>query len=169
MAQPMPPQGMPQPGQQPTPEQIAAMQRQLAIEAQKAGVTVQEYVERLKQNAMQQHHAQKMAQQQQAQQQAQQQQQGQPQGQQQPIAPGPPKPEALAVANFLKSQDLKPRTCIFQEKRKDMFRGMHCLHIQVDDSPRTMLTFPFQSNVQSAHCTAQLMRRHGRRTPYCPK
>jgi translocation protein SEC62 len=56
----------------------------------------------------------------QAQQQAQQQQQQQ---QQQPIQPGPPKPEAIAVANFLKSQDLKPRTVIHDEKRKDMFRG----------------------------------------------
>jgi translocation protein SEC62 len=27
------------------------------------------------------------------------------------------------VAGFLRSQQLKPRTCIFQEKRKDMFRG----------------------------------------------
>ncbi|GAM84674.1 hypothetical protein ANO11243_026730 [Dothideomycetidae sp. 11243] len=35
---------------------------------------------------------------------------------------GPPKPEALAVANFLKSQDLKPRTCLLNNDRKDMFR-----------------------------------------------
>lgn len=115
---------MPQPGQQPTPEQIQAMQRQIAAEAQKAGLTIQQYVEKLKQQAFQQHQAQ-MAQQQQmqAQQQAQQQHQQTQQGQQQPIAPGPPKPEALAVANFLKAQNLKQRTCIFQEKRKDMFRG----------------------------------------------
>lgn len=110
-----PPPGSPfhlQPGQKPTPEQIAAMQRQLAIDAEKNGMTVPQFVERLK--------AQAMAQQQQAmaQQQAQQQQQ-----QPQPIQPGPPKPEALAVANFLKSQDLKMRTCILNGQRKDMFKG----------------------------------------------
>lgn len=107
---------MPQPGQQPTPEQIEMMQRQLAAEAQKRGLTVPQYIEQLKAQAMQQHQAQMREQQQQ---QAQQQ-----QGGAQPIQPGPPKPEALAVANFLKSQDLKPRTVILDEKRKDMFRGM---------------------------------------------
>jgi len=40
------------------------------------------------------------------------------------VQPGPPKPEAVALANFLKNQDLKVRTCIFQEKRQDMFRGV---------------------------------------------
>lgn len=108
----MNPPGPPQPGQQPTPEQIAEMQRQLAAEAQKRGITVQEYVEQLKAQAMQQ-----------AQMQAQAQQQHQHQ-QQVPInASGPPNPAAVAVANFLKSQELKPRTCILDEKRKDMFRG----------------------------------------------
>lgn len=48
--------------------------------------------------------------------------QAQQQAQQQPIQPGPPKPEALAVANWLKGQDLKPRTVVHDEKRKDMFR-----------------------------------------------
>ncbi|KAI4716798.1 translocation protein [Aureobasidium sp. EXF-10727] len=107
-----------QPGQQPTPEQIQAMQRQLAIEAQKNGMTVPQYVEQLKAQAMRQH----MQQQQMRQQQMQQQQMQQQQQQQQPITPGPPKPEAIAVANFLQSQDLKVRTCVFQEKRKDMFK-----------------------------------------------
>jgi translocation protein SEC62 len=113
---------MPQPGQQPTPEQIQMMQRQLAAEAEKHGISVQEYVQRLKAQAMAQHQAQMQAQMQ-AQQRAQQQ-------QQQPIQPGPPKPEAIAVANFLKSQDLKPRTVIHDEKRKDMFRGerIHTLY-----------------------------------------
>lgn len=105
---------MPQPGQQPTPEQIQMMQRQLAAEAERHGISVQEYVQRLKAQAMAQQQAQMQAQMQ-AQQRAQQ--------QQQPIQPGPPKPEAIAVANFLKSQDLKPRTVIHDEKRKDMFRG----------------------------------------------
>lgn len=128
MQQP-PPEGGPmpplQPGQQPSPEQIRQMQAQLAAEAQKAGMTVPQYVERLKAQAMQQHQA--------RQQQAQQQggQQGAQPGQQVPIQPGPPKPEAIAVAKFLQSQNLKNRTCIFQEKRKDMFkvkRAIRALH-----------------------------------------
>lgn len=129
MASQGPPQGPPgnpfniRPGQQPTPDQIAAMQRQLAIDAQKNGMTVPEFVAKLKQQqmaAMQQAQAQQQA----AQQGGQPQQQGQPQqGAPQPITPGPPKPEALAVAKFLKSQDLKPRTCILNGQRKDMFKG----------------------------------------------
>lgn len=123
-----PPQGSPfplQPGQKPTPEQIAAMQRQLAIDAEKNGMTVPQFIERLKQQAMQQQMAQQRAQQagQPGAQQGQPQ-QGQPQqGQPQPIQPGPPKPEALALANFLKNQDLKTRTCILNGQRKDMFKG----------------------------------------------
>lgn len=123
-----PPQGPPQggapfklqPGQKPSPEQIAMMQRQLAIDAEKNGMTVPEFIERLKAQAMAQQQAQQRAaaagQHGGAQPPAQQQ-------QQQPITPGPPKPEALAVANFLKSQDLKPRTCILNGQRKDMFKG----------------------------------------------
>jgi translocation protein SEC62 len=103
-----------QPGQQPTPEQIAAMQRQLALDAQKAGMTVPQFVEKLKAQAIAQQQA---AQQQQAMAQAQQQQQ------QQPINPGPPNPAAIAVAKFLKGQDLKMRTCILNGQRKDMFKG----------------------------------------------
>lgn len=90
------------------------MQRQLAAEAEKHGLSVQEYVQRLKAQAMAQ---------QQAQMRAQMQAQQQQQQQQQPIQPGPPKPEAIAVAKFLMSQDLKPRTVIHDEKRKQMFRG----------------------------------------------
>ncbi|KAK5132377.1 hypothetical protein LTR08_009148 [Meristemomyces frigidus] len=136
MAQPQPgaPGGTPpfglQPGQQPTPDQIRQMQAQIAAEAQRAGMPIPAYIEKMKAQAMQQHQMrqQMMAQQQQQQQLAQQQQQQQAQqrqqqqGQQVPIAPGPPKPEALAVATFLRSQNLKMRTCIFQEKRKDMFK-----------------------------------------------
>lgn len=119
-AGPQPQQGQPFPfqlqqGQKPTPEQIQAMQRQLAIDAEKNGMTVPEFVEVLKKQAMQQQMAQQKAQ------------QG-GQGQPQPIQPGPPKPEALAVANFLKNQDLKPRTCILNGQRKDMFKGETDLH-----------------------------------------
>lgn len=60
---------------------------------------------------------------QQAQQAQQQQAQAAQQQQQQPITPGPPNPAALAVANFLRSQDLKLRTCILDGQRKDMFKG----------------------------------------------
>lgn len=112
---PQDPQGAqlrPAPGQQPTPEQIAAMQKQLEIDAKKNGMTVPEFIAKLKEQALAQ---------QQAQQQAAQQQQAQ---NQQPITPGPPNPVALAVANFLKSQDLKMRTCILNGQRKDMFKGM---------------------------------------------
>lgn len=105
-----------QPGQQPTPEQIQMMQRQLQADAAKQGVSVPEFIEMLK----------KQQQQQRAQQQQQQGGEGgqaPPQRQPQPITPGPPNPAAIAVANFLKSQDLKPRTCILNDQRKDMFKG----------------------------------------------
>lgn len=109
-----------QPGQQPTPEQIAAMQRQLAIDAEKHGMTVPQFVEKLREQAMAQQQAQQQAAQNAQGGQGQQQQQ---QGQPQPITPGPPTPAALAVAKFLKSQDLKMRTCILNGQRKDMFKG----------------------------------------------
>ncbi|ERS96793.1 translocation protein SEC62 [Sporothrix schenckii 1099-18] len=147
---------MMQPGQMPpnmpSPEQIQAMQRQLAIDAQKAGMTVPEFIQQLQQKARQQ-----MAMQQAAAQRAQQQQQGgggepnedghnhdghdhhnhnhpppqlqqqQQQQQPQPIQPGPPNPVAIALANFLRSQDLKPRTVILNGERKEMFRVKRAL------------------------------------------
>lgn len=138
--------GTPSPGQQPTPQQLAAMQQQIAIEAQKrgmtpqqfqnwqrqqieadakkAGLTMDQYILKLKQQAYENH----QRQQQMAQQQAMQQQSGQPQtqgqqGQQVPITPGAPDPKGLAVAKWLRGQDLKLRTCILNGQRKDMFRG----------------------------------------------
>jgi translocation protein SEC62 len=99
----------PLPGQQPTPAQIQAIQRQLAIDAEKNGMTVPQFIEFIKKKQAE------------AQQQGAQQQQGQPQPQ--PINPGPPNPAALALAKFLRSQDLKPRTCILNGVRKDMFKG----------------------------------------------
>jgi translocation protein SEC62 len=85
-------------------------------DARRLGLSMDAYTAKLKELAMRQQ------QQMQMQAQAQVQQQQVAQGQQEPLQPGPPKPEALAVANFLRSQDLKTRTCIFNEKRKDMFR-----------------------------------------------
>jgi translocation protein SEC62 len=128
------------PGARPSPEQIAAMQQQLAAEAQKHGMSVQEFVEHIKK--------QRMAQMQRMQQQQQQKKEGggqdqegaeaapsprpqtQPTGapaQPQPIQPGPPNPVAIALANFLRGQDLKLRTSIFNGERKDMFRVKRAL------------------------------------------
>lgn len=117
------PGGVPplQPGQQPTPEQIRMMQQQIAADAAKQGMTVPQFIEFIKQKQMEA----RMAQQQQQQQQGGQggQEGGGGQGQPQPIQPGPPNPAAIAVAKFLKGQDLKPRTCILNGQRKDMFKG----------------------------------------------
>jgi translocation protein SEC62 len=117
-----------------TPEQFQEHQRQqLAADAAKQGLTVEQYVNQLKQRALQEHQMrQQQAQQAQQQQQAQGQAQGQGQANQNqqsqtqkiPVNPGAaPKPEALAVAKFLRSQDLKPRTCILDGQRKEIFKG----------------------------------------------
>lgn len=129
------PSGVPplQPGQQPTPQQVQAMQQQFFAEAARRGLTPQQFGEQLKAQAQQQQAAQQQQQQQgqgpqqQQQRQGQQGQQVQMQmpagGQQIPIQPGPPKPEAIALAKFLLGQPLKSRTCIFNGQRKDMFKG----------------------------------------------
>ncbi|KAI9693221.1 MAG: Translocation protein S62 [Bathelium mastoideum] len=119
-----------QPGQQPTPQQIQQIQQQIAAEAAKQGLTVQQYIEQVKAQAARQQAMMQQQRQQQGQGGPQQLLQGpgnpppqqQQQMQRQPLQPGPPKPEALAVAKFLRSQQLKTRTCLFQEKRKDMFK-----------------------------------------------
>ncbi|KAJ5363473.1 translocation protein Sec62-domain-containing protein [Penicillium cataractarum] len=134
-----------------TPEQFAQQQReQLTADAAKLGLTPEQYVAQLRMRAMQAHQKQMEAQrqaqgspqpgqpqqpqqQQQQQQPGQQGQKGQPQAQQQPqpqqqthqvpVQPGQPAdPKALAVAHFLRSQALKPRTCILDGQRKDMFK-----------------------------------------------
>lgn len=113
-----------------TPQQFIAMQQQkLQEEAAKAGMSPQQFLAMKQQEAIQ---AQQQAQ-------AQAQQGGQPGG---PPQPGPgqpqmqridlnkpvePKPDALAVAKFLRSQDLKLRSCIFDGQRKDMFKGEQAL------------------------------------------
>lgn len=138
----------PGPGQQPTPQQIAAMQAQITEEAAKRGMTPQqfqlwqrqqmeadakkaglsfdEYINRLKQHALETHQRKlQLSQQQQAAEQS-----GQPQiqqgksEQQVPITPGAPDPKALALAKWMRGQDLKTRTCILNGQRKDMFRGL---------------------------------------------
>lgn len=124
--------GPPPPGaQQASPEQIQAIQQQIAAEAAKQGISVQEYIEKMRAHAMAQRQA---AGQPKGQAQGQagpgDQHQHQQQPQQQtvqrhvnPQQPGPPNPAAIALAKFLKGQELKHRTCLYQEKRKDMFRG----------------------------------------------
>lgn len=171
MATPQGPFPPMQPGQQPTPEQIRQMQQQIAVEAQKAGVSVPEYVQRLKAAAMQKHQAQMALRaqqqqqgggappQQQLQQQQQQQQNGAQPGQQVPIQPGPPKPEALAVAHFLQGQSLKTRTCIFQDKRKDMFKGLSRDH--GTSLPHSNID---QSNARSEHSSLPRTKKRERRT-----
>lgn len=116
-----------------TPEEFAKQQReQLNADAAKQGMTPEQYVAQLRMRAI------AAAQQQQRQGSPQPGQQGQqPQGGQQtqgqpgqttqhqvPVnTGGPPDPKALAVANFLRSQDLKPRTCLLDGRRKDLFKG----------------------------------------------
>lgn len=167
MAMPMP-AGVPplQPGQQPTPQQVQAMQQQFFAEAARRGLTPQQFGEQLKAQAMQQ--------QQQAQaggqgQQQQQQGQGGPQGaagpqaqiqmpargQQVPIQPGPPKPEAIALAKFLQSQTLKSRPCIFNGQRKEMFKGISLpfypiFHINVPTNP----PHPVKRAIRALHSPA---------------
>ncbi|KAL9604122.1 MAG: hypothetical protein Q9219_000710 [cf. Caloplaca sp. 3 TL-2023] len=140
----------PQPGQQPTPQQMAAMQQQIAMEAQKRGMTPQQfqqwqrqqieaeakkagmsfdqYVAKLKQQAFENHQRQQQmaAQQQAAQESGQPQTQGQG-GQPVPITGGDKDPKAVAVAKWLRGQDLKTRTCILNGQRKDMFRVKRAL------------------------------------------
>ncbi|OJJ76579.1 hypothetical protein ASPBRDRAFT_39071 [Aspergillus brasiliensis CBS 101740] len=132
-----------------TPEEFAKQQReQLTAEAAKHGMTTEQYVTQLRMRALAAHQRQVEAQRQAAQAQAQGQPQGQGQGQapQSPAQPGqnlpappqpqpqqmtrqvpvnpnnPPDPKALAVAAFLRSQNLKTRTCIMDGQRKEMFK-----------------------------------------------
>lgn len=123
---------MPAPGQRPTQAQIEAMQRQIAHDAEKAGMTVPEFIDHLKKQAMEQQARMRAAQQAGGHEHGpncnhdhdhEHGHGGQGGGQPQPINPGPPNPKALAVANFIRSQDLKPRTVILNGERKDMFRG----------------------------------------------
>ncbi|KAI2624222.1 translocation protein [Hypoxylon sp. NC1633] len=137
---PIPIQAGPNGGQMPSPQQIAAMQQQVAAEAQKHGMTVPQFIEFIKAQRQQQAMRMQQGQQPQGNQGGP---EGGPQGQQgprpggppgpgaqgqpQPIRPGPPNPVAVALANFLRAQSLKPRTCILNGERKDMFRVKRAL------------------------------------------
>lgn len=121
------------PARGPSPQQIQAMQQQLAAEAAKHNMTVDQYIEHLKAQAMKHAQAQKQA--------AQQQQQHHHHHdcdhdhdhddghdhEQHPVhfnAPSAPNPQAIALAKWLRGQNLKSRTCILNGQRKDMFKGM---------------------------------------------
>jgi translocation protein SEC62 len=108
-----------------TPQQFQEQQRQqLIADAAKQGLTLEQYVNQIRARAMQAAQAQAQAQGQQQQQQQQQGGGGQVM-QQIPVNPNAEKkPEALAVAQFLRSQDLKTRVCVLDGQRKDMFKGM---------------------------------------------
>ena len=150
--------GAPPPGGPPQQLSPQAIQQMIAMEAQKRGMTVPQFQafqrQQIEQEAakagmtpqqfiqMKQEEARKQFMQQQ-----QMQQQG---GQPQPPGQGPPKPaqgqpgrevqhvpvngtveakpDALAVAKFLRAQNLKTRTCIFNGQRKDMFKGSSRAH-----------------------------------------
>jgi translocation protein SEC62 len=120
------------PSQQPTPEQIAAMRAQIEAEAAKHNMSPQDYYNMMRAKAMKQAEVQQQRQQQQQQKQA-----GHAEGhehqhdhphehtgeQQVPINPGEPTPQALALQKWLRSQDLKSRSCVLNDQRKDMFKG----------------------------------------------
>ena len=112
-----------------TPQEFQMQQRRaLEEEAQKAGLPLDQYINKIKKQAWEQHQMQQRMAAQQQQQNGQVAQSGQPQvqggqGQQVPITPGAPDPKALALAKWLRGQDLKTRTCILNGQRKDMFKS----------------------------------------------
>lgn len=127
----------------PNPQQLAALQQQIAAEAAKRGISPAEFAkqqrEQLDADAAKQGmsteqyvaqlRARTIAAQRQSQGQAEQSAQG---GTQVPLnTSNPADPKAVAVAQFLRSQELKPRTCLLNGQRKDMFKGasgliLHC-------------------------------------------
>ncbi|KAL1992805.1 hypothetical protein VTN49DRAFT_3561 [Thermomyces lanuginosus] len=130
-----------------TVEEFSKMQReQLNAEAAKAGMTPEQYINQLRMRALQQRAAmqQQMQQQQQQGGQGQTQGQGQGQGQQGQGQPqvqhvqhvqqqvsvnpnAPPNPKAIALAKWLRSQNLKARTCILDGQRREMFKVKRAL------------------------------------------
>ena len=142
-------------GQQPTPEQIEQMRKQISADAAKHGLTVPQFLEKLKEQQMAQQ------QQQQQQQQAQQAQQ-----QMQPINPGEPTKEALALAKFLQSQDLKVRQCILNGQRKEMFKGMQLFFFFQKKKlvEYQLLIYYGQLNVRSELSSPRPTRKPARRT-----
>lgn len=110
------------------PQFAASLKQQVGLEAAKVGMTPQQYVQMKQDDSRRQF----MKQQQQGGQAPQDpaqrgplQGQTQQQGQRIPVnGTVEARPEALAVAKFLRAQNLKTRTCILHGRRKDMFKGM---------------------------------------------
>ena len=132
------------------PQFQAFQKQQIEQEAAKAGMSPQQFVQMKQAEAREQYMRQQQAAQQQPQQGAQ---PGQPQQKlPQPGQPGGPppgqmqqvpvngtveaKPDALAVAKFLRSQNLKTRTCIFNGQRKEMFKGISTPHLLLSFSAK---------------------------------
>jgi len=154
-----------------SPQQFVAMkqaeQRQqmqaIAEEAKKLGITPQQFVMQKQREAQEQ-----MARQQQqqgAQPGQSPQQGGPPPGQQQQVQQIPlnqgvvAKPEALAMAKFLQSQNLKTRTVILDGQRREMFKGL----ISPLDNRPEHANMP-QSNVHSGSCSPMPTRKLALRT-----
>jgi hypothetical protein len=174
------------PGVRPTPEQIQEIQRRITEDAEKAGMSVPDFIEMIKAQQARMRAAQQA--QAQAQQQGGQLPMGPPgehdhshphqhphphpppgaqQGRPQPIVPGPPNPAALALAKFLRGQELKPRTCILNGQRKDMFKGLYPLDsLTMFDADSKLLV---QSSELSALCNRPPTKRPARRTLYSPR
>ncbi|KAK2742823.1 Translocation protein S62 [Myotisia sp. PD_48] len=135
---------------QPTPQQMAAMQQQMAAEAQKRGMTPEEFgnqqrqqlaAEAAKHGLTPEQFINKLKAQHMQQQQAQQAQHAEhshdgcdcghdhgPTQHQVPVnSAAPPNPKAVAVAKFLRSQDLKARACILDGRRKELFKVKRAL------------------------------------------
>ncbi|RMJ23579.1 translocation protein, Sec62 [Aspergillus sp. HF37] len=110
-----------------TPEDFAKQQReQLTADAAKQGMTPEQYIAQLRMRAMAANNQQRQGSPVQGQAAGPQQQQQQQH--QVPVnAGGTPDPKAIAVAQFLRSQDLKSRTCILDGQRKDMFKVKRAL------------------------------------------
>ncbi|KAI9789184.1 MAG: Translocation protein S62 [Peltula sp. TS41687] len=124
-----------------SPAQIQMMQQQMATEAAKNNMTLEQYIEHLKAQATKHAQAQKQAAQQQQQQQQHQHHHGpncdhdhdhDHEHEQHHVhlnSPGAPNPQAIALAKWLRGQNLKSRTCILNGQRKDMFKVKRVLRI----------------------------------------
>ncbi|KAI5290769.1 Translocation protein S62, partial [Ascosphaera aggregata] len=133
-----------------TPEQFSELQRQQVVnEAAKHGLTPEQFIEKLKEQAQQQMRAQMAARAQaqagaenvpgQAQGPAQAAAKQQPQQhqvqQQVPVNAGASaNPQAIAVANFLRSQNLKPRSCILDGRRRELFKVKRAIRALESDA-----------------------------------
>ena len=112
-----------------SPQKKQQLQQQLTAEAAKRGLSLQEYVTQLREQAIRQNQSgqeQDLGDGSKLQAQIDTRRKQQPERQISASA-GAPKEKAIALAKFLQSQNLKTRTCILQEKRKDMFKGRNML------------------------------------------